>query len=65
MKKTIFENKTEYEFSVADIREALLSHFKIKMGKYLYLEVDEGFLSKPPTVSMVISNEPLNLKREV
>ena len=60
MKTTIFdtENKVEHEFSEADIREALIKHFKVHIGNncQLYMETQEGFLSKPPIISMIVIN---------
>jgi len=60
MEKTVFDtkNKIEYEFSVADVREALINHFKVGItgSCQLYMEINEGWLSKPPTVSMIITN---------
>jgi len=60
MKKTVFDtkNKVEYEFSMADVREALINHFKVDITSscQLDMEVFEGWLSKPPIVSMIISN---------
>ena len=60
MKKTVFDtkNKVEYEFSMADVREALINHFKVNITSSCYLDIDvfEGQLSKPPIVSMIVSN---------
>jgi len=60
MKKMVFDtkNKVEYEFSMADVREALINHFKIDITSscHLDMEIFEGWLSKPPIVSMIISN---------
>ena len=64
MKKTTFDsiNKVEYEFNEADIREALISHFKVDVGVgknwQLDMEVHEGWLSKPAVIYMIVSNIP-------
>jgi len=62
MKKTVFDtkNKVEYEFNMSDVREALIDYFKITLGTgknwECSMEIIEGFLSRPPKISMVISN---------
>ena len=62
MKKTTFHNinRIKYEFNGADIREALISHFKIDIGVKncnLNMEIHEGWVGKPPKITMTVSNK--------